>query len=94
MTYLYLIGRMYGDCKSMSPPIKIGVSNNPWTRLATIQTSCPFNLYIYHYFRFNSRIEAFEVESELHSQYEEKRLCGEWFNVDPEIIFDQLGGLG
>ena len=90
MSFVYVIGRMYGDFKSMGAPTKIGVSDNPWSRLRTIQTSCPFGIYIYHYYRFRSKEEAFDTERIVHKVLNKDRIQGEWFNVDPEEVYNLL----
>jgi hypothetical protein len=59
--------------------IKIGISCDPSTRLATIQTGYPFKLNIVRV--INSRkMTAAKLESSLHKALDDFRLNGEWFD--------------
>lgn len=57
--------------------IKIGVSNNPNKRLATIQTSCSNPLKLIH-------VQEGNVvdENRIHAQLKQYRLKGEWFDYN------------
>lgn len=72
MTYLYFIQRGYG-C------FKIGVSDNPETRLAQLQTASDKPLRLVAKFPMPSRAAAFDLEKQLHTEYAYLRLNGEWF---------------
>lgn len=59
--------------------IKIGVSNCPTARLATIQTSYPFPLNIVRIIQ-SRRLSGVRLERELHKALDDFRLNGEWFD--------------
>lgn len=81
--YLYVIGREEG-------PVKVGISNGPGGRLATIQTSCPFQVYLFHAEPMPSRERALYEEKHIHGIFEQDRLIGEWFDVEPDIVIEQI----
>lgn len=61
--------------------IKIGFSNDPYKRLATLQTSHPDKLY---YLRI---LEGdISIEKNLHNKFKHLRINGEWFLYDQEIL--------
>jgi len=72
---LYVIGREDG-------PVKIGISSDVGSRLTTIQTSCPFKVSLFHEETVASRQDALRHEREIHEVYAERRLHGEWFDMD------------
>lgn len=72
MTFLYFIQRGYGS-------IKIGVSDDPETRLSHLQTGAEKPLRLIAKFPMSSRAEAFAVEKEVHERFAHLRLTGEWF---------------
>lgn len=76
VTYVYAIGSWDG-------PVKFGVSENPWKRLAQIQTTATFKLELLRAQPSNTRDEAILDEQFLHTFYTEqgKHLFGEWFQV-------------
>lgn len=62
---------------------KIGVAKSPMQRKAQHQTSTPFDLMVACcYFTPNARAE----EAELHEQFREKRIRGEWFALNGEDL--------
>lgn len=76
-TYIYVIGAENG-------PVKIGITNNLSSRLSAIQTGCPFKAVIWFVKPIFSRDLASTHERAVHSVYREKRLSGEWFDIDAE----------
>jgi hypothetical protein len=93
MTYLYIFARLESD--GCTPPIKIGISKNPWVRLSTLQTACPFKVTCFMLFGPFNREEARWHEKSLHEAYAKERAHGEWFNVSADEVFqllhDELG---
>jgi predicted GIY-YIG superfamily endonuclease len=73
ISYVYLIQRGYGA-------IKIGVSDNPESRLKQLQTGAQERLRLIAKFPSNSRTEAFNLEKDLHDKLAHHRLKGEWFH--------------
>lgn len=83
--WVYFIGAESGE-----GPIKIGFSARPQERLNQLQTGSGHRLVIIGTFEASE-----EVEIELHSQFAEHRLHGEWFARVPlleELIRDRCGG--
>lgn len=64
-------------------PVKIGITENPWGRLATIQTSCPFEIKLLHYLTLPNKRMARDLERMFHELHAKERSYGEWFNIDP-----------
>ena len=63
---------------------KIGITNgSPSKRLAMLQTGNHLPLTVY---AFMSVSEPKEVEARLHSQYGDRRMAGEWFNLTPQEV--------
>lgn len=81
MQYIYLIqsGEYY----------KIGIANDPKSRLAQLQTGNPIKLQLVFCYGFE---DASAVERVLHQKYTDLRINGEWFGFDhsPEYEFSQI----
>ena len=60
--------------------VKIGVSNNPVTRLKSLQTAHPLELFIVKLFDVGDN--AFEIESFFHKAFANKSVRNEWFDID------------
>jgi hypothetical protein len=58
--------------------IKIGISNNPSYRENTLQSQEPEVKLLW-----KSKID---IEAQLHYKFRDKRIRGEWFNLEPEDI--------
>jgi hypothetical protein len=72
--YIYVVANTeYGFCK-------IGYSTNPKERLLSIQTGCPFALYIQSTFK-----GTIETEKALHKKYRKYKSNGEWFFIEGEL---------
>jgi len=72
-SYIYLI--------KMNNYIKIGKSDNPYKRLAQLQTSNPEKLELLSSFPFDKK-NIIEIEKKLHTFYKPKNIKNEWFNLD------------
>jgi hypothetical protein len=72
--YVYIIKRAGDGC------IKIGVARNPKKRLKQLQTGSNVELFIVGCFPYKSRMEAFEMERQLHERFAIFRQEGEWFS--------------
>lgn len=71
---VYLMGnREYGL-------VKIGFSNNPEQRLKELQTGCPFPISIFTSFK-----GSLKREKQLHHQYKDLRVNGEWFKIEDKL---------
>jgi hypothetical protein len=62
---------------------KIGVARDVEQRAEQIQAGVPFKVKVLH--SFHSR-DAREAEFELHLQFHDKRVNGEWFKLAPEDV--------
>ncbi len=72
--FVYFIGGERG-------PIKIGHACDPYTRLRTLQTAYPEDLFIY------ATLEGCQAdERSLHLEFAEFRLRGEWFERSAPIL--------
>ena len=68
---------------------KIGISNRPSYREKTLQSEKP-SIELLAAKPFPSRIIAEAIEQALHKAYGEKRLRGEWFELDDKDVNDIL----
>ena len=64
---------------------KIGISNNPRYREHTLQSDKP-TIELLCAKEYPSRIIAESIEAALHKAYANKRIRGEWFNLEPVDI--------
>ena len=72
--YLYVI-----ESASTGSPLKIGISSNPESRLSELQTGNPYHMTIKVRQEFATRRDARKAEADLHTQCNQYRLQGEWF---------------
>jgi hypothetical protein len=84
--YLYVFAKIE-DGEPVAP-IKIGISKSVWTRLSTLQTACPFKVTCFHYFGPFTAIDARWHERGLHEAYASQKSYGEWFDVEPQEVYD------
>ena len=76
MSYVYLI-------RSEEGLFKIGVSNNPKSRLKALQSATPHNLTLIHAVQTNiSR----KIELYLHGYYHTRAIRGEWFALSDSDV--------
>ena len=76
--YVYFIRDCLGH-------IKIGVSKNVKKRMAGLQTANPLKLEYFYVMKVKNIYDARLIEKELHEQFKDFRLCGEWF-LEQEIL--------
>lgn len=81
--FIYVIGREEG-------PVKVGITSMPEGRLATIQTGCHFKIEILHLRTCSNRDHALKHEQNFHAVYAERRLAGEWFDMDSDCAIDGI----
>lgn len=84
-TYIYVI--------HMSCPIgfvKIGISDNPEKRLASMQTANPYQLRLVRRFGPFDRERAIQLEGYLHRIFERDCARGEWFGQNPATVASAL----
>ena len=70
--YLYLLRGVHGF-------YKIGLSDTPQDRVATLGVQLPFAIEVTHLIKTNNMKAA---EGRLHTRYADKRVNGEWFKLD------------
>jgi hypothetical protein len=79
---VYLIC-FYGRDAEPLGPVKIGFTGNLVKREKAIQTTSPKRVITLAEFRVPERWIARTWESVLHKHFSEKRMAGEWFDLDP-----------
>jgi len=65
---------------------KVGLANNPQSRLAALQTANPQALKLIYSKPFASRKDAKKAEAAMHKKFGYCRVQGEWFKTDPEKL--------
>lgn len=63
-------------------PCKVGISDNPDKRVASLSTGSPVPLRVAEVFSFSSRDAAAAMEQRFHASYAAWRLNGEWFDIE------------
>jgi hypothetical protein len=76
LRFVYVIGPASGHQK-------VGLATDPRSRLATLQTACPFTLVI-HAAVPVPFVEAHEVERRAHRALSQCKVLNEWFDTTPE----------
>jgi|SRR5579872_1282593 len=76
---LLLVAYVYFMKRSSDGAVKIGVSKDPESRCADLQTGNSSKLKVIAKFPFDSRAKAFDWEKYLHRKFRRHRLQGEWF---------------
>ncbi len=87
--YIYLVVHK-NPAGTICGPVKVGITTNMDRRLATLRTGNPRPIDIAAYFTTPNTLIARTLEDAFHDVYSEKRLAGEWFDIDP---YDGLVGL-
>lgn len=67
-------------------PIKIGISADPFSRLADLQTAHYKKLHLLFTIECLNRAAALELESAFHRWYEDRHIRLEWYDVTPDKI--------
>ena len=70
--------------------VKIGISCDPESRRATLQTGAPHHLFLA--FSIYAGDAAFDVEQEAHAILDKHRMPGEWFAVSKEMAIAAVYG--
>lgn len=76
---------LYVIQENMDGPIKIGRAVSTAARRRQLQTGNPRGLRVVQLYTLDFN-EAVEAERRLHDELEERRMCGEWFNVSEKFI--------
>ncbi len=83
--FIYVIGRWEG-------PVKVGVAKSPASRLRELRTGCPYKIDLLHMQPARDRQHAMEHERFFHEVYVEKRLAGEWFDIEADLAIEGVVG--
>lgn len=81
--YVYIIGQLSADYEVVGP-VKVGISNNPVSRVAALQTGSSARLVLVGRYAFWRRRHAMAVERVFHEACASHRLQGEWFDMEPD----------
>lgn len=81
MAGVYVIAHDLDD--GWAAPCKIGVSASWPKRLKSLQSGNPKPIGLYAFVDIGDRACALNAEWFLHSRLSDKRLTGEWFDVEP-----------
>lgn len=79
MTYIYIV-TPNGD----EFPCKVGISDNPEKRLASLQCGASSKLALREVYWLDTRAKALAMEREFHESYVEWRMNSEWFGINFE----------
>lgn len=83
--YVYIMAKVGG-----LGPVKVGISNNPRKRLATIATACPFPIELVFAFECPNLEIARYMEKMFHETRGDHHLHGEWFDYQPAIALQLM----
>jgi hypothetical protein len=86
-TVYVIAGKMGGK---LVAPSKVGMTAHPYGRLAALQTGSPVVLAVHAYIRLPTKQAAYTIERWFHEDNQERRLHGEWFNIDPMVAMKDL----
>jgi hypothetical protein len=76
MSYVYLLS------EGERGPVKVGVANDPISRMQMLPTGNPKTLRLVHSWAMFTRDEAFKVERLVLDEMAPYRLRGEWIDAD------------
>ena len=79
--YVYIIGHVIDGIET--GPVKIGIADNPWSRVVELQTGNHWELRVVHAFLSPSRLTARTIERACHVRFKDAHLRGEWFDLEP-----------
>jgi hypothetical protein len=83
MTYLYFI---QGE---QTRRIKVGISDKPLSRMRQLQAGSPDKLAllaVVKYGGYSARSRAESAEQQLHSEFKDSCVHGEWFNCTVRLL--------
>ncbi len=78
--YVYIITHFKNDMPC--EPIKVGITGNVSARLAQLRTASAYKLILLHAFAMPNREIAEYIEDAFHTTQQDKRLHGEWFDIN------------
>jgi hypothetical protein len=63
---------------------KVGISQNPSSRVRDLSTASPYELELFHAFRLPDREDARLLELAFHTTMKRKQTQGKWFAMHPQ----------
>lgn len=69
---------------------KVGISEAPTRRLASLQTANPHRLHLIHNTDPFDRSLAEEIEGHIHAELRSKAMAGEWFRCSPDDALEAM----
>lgn len=92
-TYVYVITVVRHGV--MTGPTKVGISNNPYSRLSSLQTGHFEELKLFLSMLLPERDMAAEFERAVHDLFRKEKVMmrGEWIDRDPFQVFPYVMGL-
>jgi hypothetical protein len=79
--HLYVVAHVIDG--QLGKPVKIGISQNPKSRINSLRTGNPSPLEFAFVFDLPNKQIAKSMEDAFHSLQASCRLSGEWFNIEP-----------
>lgn len=72
--------------------VKVGISKNPDSRIASLRTASPFQLRFVELFELPTEADARAIESAVHDDLDCFHMGGEWFRCDPTGAMGSVQG--
>lgn len=95
---LYVVAILPDGEDGPASPIKIGISDDPITRLSALQMGSFFKLVVYQHWWLAGKLVAVNVERAFKDKYREFNIRGEWFDLEPneavKLAAQQLSDIG
>jgi hypothetical protein len=87
--YVYIICHYEND--QDIGPVKIGMSDNPTSRVGNLQSGNPKKIKLYKKYPTPDRTSAKYIEAMFHKNETKHMLTGEWFDITPEDAHKIMG---
>ena len=76
-----------------SSPTKIGISDDPVTRLGQLQTAHFLRLVLHQHWWVAGKPVAVLAEAQFKEKYKVFNIRGEWFDLDPDVALKLMAGV-
>ncbi len=90
---LYVVAVLQTDEEEPESPIKIGISDDPVTRLGQLQNAHFLKLVLYQHWWVAGKPVAVLAEAQFKERYKEFNIRGEWFDLDPDVALKLMARL-
>ena len=81
---MYVVAILPEGEEEPSSPIKIGICDDPLSRLGNLQVGNFFELVMHQHWWLVGKPVAVLVESAFKEKYKESNIRGEWFDMEPD----------